>query len=187
MQNRETFIMDDSRSTRKLTRNTKGEENSAHAYRIFMLKQLRKHGGVMTRDELEEALLRNYEHTFGPEDRRRIGKRLKWQNSLDWAKAVAASKGEVATRSKTKNKVRTTYIVLLDPAITPQDWIDWASAKKKKNGFRKKCPKCGRKVPLGWKVCRTVRVKRAQDGTRKKKRCRYEFPKQNRRIDRIPR
>jgi hypothetical protein len=41
MQNRETFIMDDSRSTRKLTRNTKGEENSAHAYRIFMLKQLR--------------------------------------------------------------------------------------------------------------------------------------------------
>lgn len=177
--------MDDNRSIRLLSKNDVGEENSAKSYRAFMLAQLRKHGGVMTRDQLEAALLRNYEHTFGPDDVRQAGKRLKWQNTLDWAKATCARKGQVATRSKTKNKVKTTFVVLLDPTITPAEWIEWARAKKKRKGFHKNCPKCGRKVPLGWKCCRkVVGIKKS---TKAKVRCGYVFPKKNRRIDRIPR
>lgn len=176
MSEMETFIMDDRRSTRALSQNESGEENSAYAYRQFMLAQLRKHGGVMTGQELETALLRNYEDTFGPDDRRMVkcgsGGRRKWQNTLDWAKAAACRKGQVATRSKTVKGKRTTYIVLLDPKITDPEWIEWAKAKKKNRGFTKKCPKCGsRKVPLGAKQCG----------------CGHVFDDPNRRIHRLPR
>jgi hypothetical protein len=47
----ETFKMDDGRSIRHLSKNAKGEENSALGYRLFMLAQLRKNKGVMSDDE----------------------------------------------------------------------------------------------------------------------------------------
>jgi len=177
----ETFRMDDGRSYRHLSKNRAGEENSALSYRLFMIAQLEKNGGVMTSEQLEDALERNYGASFGPDDKKLIrcgkGKRLKWKNQLDWAKAVAASKGEVATRSRQVNKQRVTYIVLLDDSITPAEWIEWATAKKKKRSYVKQCPVCSEEaaesvwVPLSAKKCAN---------------CGHKFPKPNRRVDRIP-
>lgn len=175
--NSETFRMDDGRSYRKLSKNGANEENSARSYRIFMIEQLKKHGGVMEQKDLEEAVLRNYGHTFGPADKRQIhsfGKpRPKWKNTIDWAKAAACRLGQVATRSKTENKVKKTYIVLLDPAgIAPDEWVTWALQKPRKNRFTKNCPECGTKrLPLAEKVCPS---------------CGYRFPPPSDRRERIP-
>lgn len=167
----ETFRMDDRRSTRHLSQNKKGEENSARSYRAFMLAQLRKHNGVMISEELEEAVFRNYGDTFGPDDLRLVKKRPKWKNTLDWAKAVGARKGEVATRSCQENKKKVTYIVLLDDEITDTDWIRWAKGKTTKKSFKKRCKKCLKYSSLSVKVCRF---------------CGTEFPPRNRRVDRLP-
>ena len=173
----ETFRMDDGRSYRKLSKNGTDEENSARSYRIFMIEQLKKNDGVMEQSQLEAAVLRNYGHTFGPADRRTVRcfgtTRPKWKNTLDWAKAAACRMGQVATRSKTEDKVKKTYIVLLEPEdFTPNEWVEWATAKRKRSRFNKNCVQCGTKqIPLAAKKCPT---------------CGRMFPLKKARIDRIP-
>jgi len=173
----ETFRMDDGRSYKKLSKNGINEENSARSYRIFMIEQLKKHGGVMEQSQLEAAVLRNYGHTFGPADRRKVQcfgtTRPKWKNTIDWAKAAACRMGQVATRSRTEDKVKKTYIVLLEPeGFAPDEWVTWALQKRKKIQFTKKCPKCNtNRLPLAEKVCPT---------------CGYRFPPPSERRDRIP-
>ncbi len=176
-QRTETFLMDDGRSIRHLSQDRAQEENSAPAYCAFLVKQLRKHGGVMTQQQIETAIEKNYGSTFGPDDLRpvRIGRnrvtRPKWKNTLDLAKVLGRKEGLLVTRSKQIDKKKVTYVVLLDPNVTPQEWIEWANDKNKsRNHFKKRCPQCNSYVPLNGKKCV----------------CGHAFPPKSDRIHRLP-
>ena len=103
----ETFLVNDGRSIRRLSKDRPNEENSAPAFCKTLVELLKRNGGVMTQQEIEAAFLKNYGKTFGPDDLRPIpvaktGKtRPKWKNTLDWAKVLGRKKGLLVTGSKT--------------------------------------------------------------------------------------
>ena len=89
----ETFILNNVRSVKLLSKNVRGEENSARSYFWFLHELLASVGGVIEQADLEAAVLKHYGPGFGPDDLRMMGKGLfhqpKWKNSLAWAKVMA--------------------------------------------------------------------------------------------------
>lgn len=175
----ESFVIGDKRSVKRLSRDRTGEENSGRAYYLFVLEYLRSHGGVVERAELRKALLQHYSGTFGPSDRKVIrsgrGKVPKWQNTLAWAMVLGRrQEGEMRclSRSKTEQRVRKTFIVLMDEDITPKPWMEWVTGKKIDRHFVKRCKRCRRKNPLGARLCF---------------KCKTLFPLPSKRIHRLPR
>jgi hypothetical protein len=164
----ETFILNNTRSVRRLSKNVRGEENSARSYLCFLLALPRLVGGVIEQADLEAAVLKHYGPGFGPDDLRMVGKgrfrQPKWKNSLAWAKVMArpreADEGgdlarRIVQRSRRERGVKKTYLVLLDPAVTDQEWIDWALGRKTgpMREPQRRCPKCGHRQPLRFSSC----------------------------------
>src|SRR5437588_2495945 len=89
----ETFILNNARSVKRLSKNVRGEENSARSYFWFLHELLPSVGGVIEHTDLEAAVLKHYGPGFGPDDLRLVGKghfrQPKWKNSLAWAKVMA--------------------------------------------------------------------------------------------------
>lgn len=166
----ETFILNDRRSIKHLSRNEEGTETDAPSYLAFMLKLLELNEGWITQPDLEQAMIRNYGASWGPDDLRpvRVGnvtERPKWKNALDWAKVLGFKKEQIATR-KLKG---VSIIVSLEHA--DQALVAWALAKRYRNRFRKLCPDCRRKLLISDTLCI----------------CGFEFPPPNRRARKVPR
>jgi hypothetical protein len=161
--NSETFILNNSRSVKRLSKNAQGEENSPRSYFWFLHELLPSVGGVIEQADLERAVLKHYSPSFGPDDLRIIGKarfrQPKWKNSLAWAKVMVrrAWKDDagnitprILQRSCQEKGVKKTYLVLIDPNVTPQDWIDWVLQRKRRRMSTpmRRCRNCGTNQPL---------------------------------------
>jgi hypothetical protein len=164
----ETFILNNARSVRRLSKNVRGEENSARSYFWFLHALLPSVGGVIEQADLEAAVLKHYGPGFGPDDLRMVGKggfrQPKWKNSLAWAKVMARRRWEdeggnltrqIVQRSRQEAGVKKTYLVLIDPTVTDQHWMDWAVGRKADpmGQVLRRCPKCGHRQPLRWAEC----------------------------------
>lgn len=165
----EKFIVNDGRSIRRLSKNQPGEENSARSYHRLTVRLLQEADGVLEQKRLEAAVLRNFAPSFGPDDYKPIGKwKLpKWKNSLAWAKVLGrqsqvGENGELLPqflqrrgRGPGGGSPRGTYIVLIEPKITPLDWIAWVRERPAARfRGRKRCPNCRRKHYLSAKKCK---------------------------------
>ena len=94
----EQFTIDDPKSIKSLSKNTKGVENAGESYRLLILEMLKAKGWVL-KNEVREAILRNFGPSFGPEDLRlkkvgKYGRQPKWQNTFDWAVVQGRRRGE---------------------------------------------------------------------------------------------
>lgn len=127
-------------------------------YFHFIIDLLSCSDGVLPMNEVFDAILRHYGRFFSTADKRLMklpngSQRPKWKNNVDWAKAIGAKDGVLATVTHQKQK----WLVLLSEA--DDFWVKKAE-KKKKRQFKNKCPKCKAWWPLKLKAC---------------PRCRHEF------------
>lgn len=127
-------------------RNGHGVETSASSYRSFMMDMLKKKP-IITAKELEEAVIKNFRHTWGPDDLAPIkGKKTpKWKNNLDWAKVSARAKGLIYSRKALDQ----TYICC---AVTCRE-MEWISSGCSKSSFTKQCKNCKITNKLSAKIC----------------------------------
>jgi hypothetical protein len=138
-------------------------------YYHFIIDLLSCNDGVLPMTKVFDAIESFYGRHFSAADKRlmklrRGSRRPKWKNNVDWAKAIGAKQGVLATVTHQKQK----WLVLLEEA--DDFWVKKAQKKKKKRSFKKKCPKCNVWCRLGDEVCET---------------CDHEFPPtpEKRRID----
>jgi len=181
-----TFVIGDKRTLEGLHQNQSGEETSARSYLAFIVKLLESKRGVLRREQVYDAILAHYGPSFGPDDRRPMkvgfGSTIpKWRNQVAWALVMGqraygdrkplfkVKKGRFPSGCKSA-----TLVILLDPKITPPNYLAWAleAPKRKKRGFLKRCPKCRKKQAIAARVC---------------VRCRKPFPVPTRKIDKLPR
>jgi hypothetical protein len=169
----ETFILNNTRSVKRLSKNVRGEENSARSFFWFLHALLASVGGVIEQADLEAAVWNHYDPGFGPDDMRMVGRgscrQPKWKNSLAWAKVMARRRCQDASgnltcqivqRSRQEAGVKKTYIVLIDSTITDPEWIEWVLGRKAARLAQpqRRCPKCGNCQPLRfWYCCRCQR------------------------------
>jgi hypothetical protein len=181
-----TFVIGDKRTLKALHQNQRGEETSARSYVAFIVKLLEKKRGVLLKEQVYDAILDHYGPSFGPDDRRRMkvgkdGTMPKWRNQVAWALVRGQrAYGDRKPLFKVKKGkfpagcTTATLVILLDPKITPPDYLAWAQAasKRKKRVFTKRCQECGMRQSLAEKVCVS---------------CRKAFPAPTRKIDKLPR
>jgi hypothetical protein len=190
----ETFILNNIRSVKRLSKNVRGEENSPRSYFWFLHALLQSVGGVIEQADLEAAVLKHYGPGFGPDDLRMMGKgRLrqpKWKNSLALAKVMARRRwqdesgnltSQIVQRSRQEAGVKKTYIVLIDATITDPEWIEWVLGRKAQpmGQVLRRCPKCGNRQPLRWTECE--KCKRPFPKAERKHK--VPVPRQSNRID----
>jgi hypothetical protein len=181
-----TFVIGDKRTLKGLHQNQGGEETSARSYLAFIVKLLVEKKGVLLKEDVYKVILDHYGPSFGPDDRRHMnvgrgGTMPKWRNQVAWALVMGqraygdrkplfkVKKGKFPAGRKTA-----TLVILLDPKLTPPDYLAWALApsKRKKRVFTKSCPECGLRQALALKVCVS---------------CGQPFPTPTKKIDKLPR
>lgn len=169
----ETFKMDKPASyRRRLSKNKSGEEVGGRSYTTFIVKQLQKHGGWMTKAELYQRVWQNYHHTYSEDDLKTIKKGVpKWKNLVAWAMAALTGKKVIATANRDGQGVRRGIIVLLGDPRVPRELLDLATSVKRKRGFCKRCLQCKAWVRLSAARCPC---------------CGYEFPPPNPKTEKIP-
>jgi hypothetical protein len=132
-------------------------EVSAKSYREFILDTLGSCGGVMCTPQMEALIFKAFSPYFTEADERPVKgrNRLKWQNNVDWAKAVLCRNGEVRTIVEKRLK----FLVLVDgpgSAKTPIDCLEAAKRlKPPRSAFYRLCvnPHCSVRLPLSYNVC----------------------------------
>jgi hypothetical protein len=121
-------------------------------YSHFLVDLLSCNNGVLPMTQVFDAIERFYGRHFSPADKRLMNvpngsQRPKWKNNVDWAKAIGAKQGVLATVMHRKQK----WLVLIEEA--DDFWQEKAAKKKSKRSFKKKCRRCGHWNPLKNKVC----------------------------------
>ncbi|MCZ2342588.1 MAG: hypothetical protein LC104_12480 [Bacteroidales bacterium] len=129
-------------------------------YYDFIIDLLSCNDGVLPMTKVFDAIERFYGRHFSSADKRMMtmrqgGERPKWKNNVDWAKAIGAKQGVLATVTHKGQK----WLVRLEEA--DDFWVKKAQKKKKKRSFKKKCPNCNFWCKLGDKKCES---------------CGFEFP-----------
>lgn len=134
----ETFVFENVQSIENLSQNLRGQETSGRSYVQLLMLTLLNNGGVVTNKQLEQAVLRNFGSSFGPDDKRmiRVGRKgyrmTKWRNTLAWAKVMAKKKNLIAWRQMQRNGVKKKYIVMLAYNDQHRQFIDWAIERRSK-------------------------------------------------------
>jgi hypothetical protein len=97
--------------------------------------------GVISKADLFDVARRHLEHAFGRLDLQLIkalqGSVVRWKRTMAWAKVVLQRK-----RNNPRVVQRGKWIVLCDPRVTEQAWIDWTlqRSKRRKPHGRKRGP-----------------------------------------------
>lgn len=167
----ETYDLNDPTSWQEMHGPDPGQEISAASYRALLERVLAERGWIRN-DEFLAIVEEIFGPLFGPEDTTVVQGRPKWMNNVDWAKASLTSAGSIMTRSRQRKGKKETFIVSTEHA----DLVVWVMSKTIKSGFKKKCPKCNQKRPLGEEFCGAL----AKGG------CGYRFPEPNERVHRLP-
>lgn len=129
-------------------------------YYHFIIDLLPCSDGVLSMSKVLDAIECEYGEQFSSADKRLMNlpngsQRPKWKNNVDWAKAIGAKNGILATVTHQKQK----WLVLL--AKADDFWQEKAARKKPKVSFRKKCPNCEGRCALRSEACQS---------------CLYKFP-----------
>lgn len=114
--------------------------------------------GVLSAKEIYERIGQKYENEFSKADKRQHKlpngqTRPKWMNNVDWAKARGTRLKLFATVQHKKQR----WIVLLES--TTEEWLVRAAKKKKRNSFKKMCPKCRTMARMAATECASCRKK----------------------------
>lgn len=138
----ETFAFGNKRSIKALTPNGPGEEISPRSYLRFIQLYVRKMGGVVDQADLEAEIVKHFGGIWGPDDLRPLriaGKtaRLKWKNSLDWAKVMARKANPpILGRTQKRKSGNFSVLVLVDENTDPE-WLTWVHAIPNKGSARR--------------------------------------------------
>lgn len=125
---------------------------SASSYLPFIIAILRRRKGVLSAAAVNNEVYRAFRSQMTEADfqLRKRSTMPRWQNMVDWAKAIGAKDRILATVTYKKKRL----VVLLDPDVTSARWIKFAKKRRgKRKNFKKRCLKCHSYQPLGRTKC----------------------------------
>lgn len=145
--------------------NTADEETAANSYIEFIVETLKKEGGVVSCERLDELIVEAFGSNWGQADWRymtnkgRTTSQMKWQNQVAWAKVIGRKQELFLTHKGN--------VLLLPPY-----WRElWAALDHRSTSFAKRCLHCNKSQRL----CETKCVK-----------CGKAFPPSKRKVRRTP-